>query len=344
MPTYTCDRCLKEFSQKSHYTTHLKRKKPCQNNKSKIEEVVEKMVNEKIDNSLHKKLIYKNKNKITQTKDTMETPNIEIKNMDGMTFLKTIKNNSIDLILTDPPYLISRDSGMNTHYNNVKLNEKKNIKFMKTETEWEEYKLSNKDIKFSDRQKENFLKYGTIYGKKYCVKTDYGDWDKEFTIENLNNFIEEYYKKLKKGGTLIMFFDIWKITILKELFEKYNFKQIRFIEWIKTNPQPLNSSVNYLTNCREIALLGVKGGKPTFNSKYDNGIYMYPLQGGKKRFHPTQKSLELFEELINKHSNENDTVMDTFLGGGTTAFACKNTKRNFKGCEISKEYYDKIKL
>jgi site-specific DNA-methyltransferase (adenine-specific) len=141
-----------------------------------------------------------------------------------------------------------------------------------------------------------------------------------------------------------MFFDIWKITILKELFEKHKFKQIRFIEWIKTNPQPLNSRVNYLTNCREIALLGVKGGKPTFNSKYDNGIYMFPLQGGKKRIHPTQKSILLFEELIKKHSNENDTVMDTFLGGGTTASACKNTNRNFKGCELSKEYYDKITI
>jgi site-specific DNA-methyltransferase (adenine-specific) len=115
------------------------------------------------------------------------------------------------------------------------------------------------------------------------------------------------------------------------------------IEWIKTNPQPLNSSVNYLTNCREIALLGIKGSKPTFNSKYDNGIYMFPLQGGKARFHPTQKSVSLFEELIKKHSNENDTVLDTFLGGGTTAIACRNTKRGFKGCEISTEYFDKIK-
>ena len=129
---------------------------------------------------------------------------------------------------------------------------------------------------------------------------------------------------------------------LKDMMEKHKFKQIRFIEWIKTNPQPLNSNTNYLTNCREIALLGIKGSKPTFNSKYDNGIYMYPLQGGKNRFHPTQKSLLLFEELIKKHSNENDTVLDTFLGSGTTAFACKNTKRHFKGCEISKEYYDKM--
>ena len=99
---------------------------------------------------------------------------------------------------------------------------------------------------------------------------------------------------------------MWKITNLKELLEKYKFKQIRFIEWIKTNPQPLNSKVNYLTNCREIALLAVKGSNPTFNSKYDKGIYEYPLQGGKNRFHPTQKNLELFENLINKHSNEND--------------------------------------
>ena len=97
-----------------------------------------------------------------------------------------------------------------------------------------------------------------------------------------------------------------------------------------------------LTNCREIALLGIKGGKPTFNSKYDNAIYKFPLQGGKARFHPTQKSLLLFEELIKKHSNEGDTVVDTFLGGGTTAIACKNTNRQFKGCEISKEYYDKV--
>jgi site-specific DNA-methyltransferase (adenine-specific) len=254
--------------------------------------------------------------------------------------LTTIPNNSVDLILTDPPYIISKETGMNAHYNNVKQNEENNIEFVKTEEEWETYKVEN-EIE-DDENKEKYMKYGTIYGKKYCVKTDYGDWDSDFTMELLDQFIGEYYKKLKKGGTLIIFFDLWKITPLKDLMEKHKFKQIRFIEWIKTNPQPLNSSVNYLTNCREIALIGIKGAKPTFNSKYDNGIYMFPLQGGKNRFHPTQKSLPLFEELIAKHSNENDLVLDTFLGGGTTAIACKNKKRRFKGCEISKEYIDKV--
>jgi len=49
------------------------------------------------------------------------------------------------------------------------------------------------------------------------------------------------------------------------------------------------------------------------------------IQGGKIKTHPTQKNLKLFEELIIKHSNENDIVLDTFLGGGTTSIACKKT-------------------
>jgi site-specific DNA-methyltransferase (adenine-specific) len=234
---------------------------------------------------------------------------------------------------------------MDKHYNAVKENEEKGIKYVKTEDEWLEYKNNNNLISEKGEleiQKENYLRYGTIYGKKYCVRTDYGEWDKNFTMDDMDAFIGEYYKKLKKGGTMIIFFDLWKITDLKQLMEKNKFKQIRFIEWIKTNPQPLNSKVNYLTNCREIALLGIKGTKPTFNSQYDNGIYMYPLQGGKNRFHPTQKSLPLFEDIIKKHSNENDVILDTFLGSGTTAIAAKNTNRQFKGCEISKEYYDKL--
>ena len=300
-----------------------------------------------LENSKKKKILKKEVELIIDETETIvidnETQiNIDIKNMCGIEYLKTINNDSIDLILTDPPYIISKDSGMNEHYNNVKFNEENNITNVKTEEEWVKYKKNSGGKIVNDDKKENYMKYGTIYGKKYCVKTDYGEWDMEFTMDKLEQFICEYYNKLKKGGTLIMFFDLWKISLLKEIMEKHKFKQIRLIEWIKTNPQPLNSSVNYLTNCREIALLGIKGAKPTFNSKYDNGIYMFPLQGGKNRFHPTQKSLSLFEELIKKHSNENDIILDTFLGGGTTAIACKNTKRNFKGCELSSEYYDKI--
>lgn len=270
---------------------------------------------------------------------------IEVKNAEGLEYLDTIDDNSIDLILTDPPYIISKESGMNIHYNNVKNNTN-----TKTEEEWIEYKKTldkpEKELKMDKGKgwsKSNYLKYGTILGKKYATQTDYGEWDKQFTIDILEQFIEKYYKKLKKGGTCIIWFDMWKISYLKELMEKYKFKQIRFIEWIKTNPQPINSKVNYLTNCREVAVLGIKVSKPTFNSKYDNGIYRFPMASGRNKFHPTQKNLQLFEELVKKHSNENDTVLDTFLGGGTTAIACKNLNRYFYGCEIDETYYEKIK-
>jgi site-specific DNA-methyltransferase (adenine-specific) len=69
---------------------------------------------------------------------------------------------------------------------------------------------------------------------------------------------------------------------------------------------------------------------------------MFPLQGGKNRFHPTQKSLALFEELVKKHSNPGDIILDTFLGSGTTAIAAKNTGRQYKGCEVNTEYFKKI--
>jgi DNA modification methylase len=280
---------------------------------------------------------------------------MNLQNTDGISFLNELENNSVNLVLTDPPYITSRKTGMDEHAKKVKEMEKSsdNVKSeeewnaLKTEEEWEKWfdkgKVPTKQrTKKLATLKNNYMKYGTIYGKKYAVVTDYGDWDNNFTLELLETFIEHYYRVLKNGGTAIIFFDIWKISELKEIMERVGFKQMRFIEWIKTNPQPLNSKRNYLTNCREIALCGIKKSKPTFNSKYDNGIYSFPLQGGKNRFHPTQKSLALFEELIKKHSNENDIILDTFLGSGTTARAAQNTKRICHGCEVSQEYFDKM--
>ena len=267
-----------------------------------------------------------------------------VENKDGIDFLNSLDDNSIDLILTDPPYIISKESGMNKFVDEVaKLDASGKNK--KTEEEWIVFK--EKKGYLDDNYKTNYIKYGNTSGNKYAFKTDFGKWDKEFTMEKLEEFVKLFYKKLRKGGTCIIFFDLWKLETLKAIMEraktnKNGFKQIRFIEWVKTNPMPLNQKTNYLTNCREVALLGVKGGKPTFHSKYDKGIYEFPIQGGKSRTHPTQKSLPLFEELIKKHSNEGDLVVDPFLGGGTTAFACKNTNRRFIGCEIDAKYVDII--
>ena len=218
---------------------------------------------------------------------------IELFNKSCFDYLKTIDGNSIDLVLIDPPYEISKPTG--------------------------------------------FASGGGV--ERFAVSMDFGDWDKNFS--GLDVVIQECYRVLKKGGTFICFYDLWKITTLKEQMETSKFKQIRFIEWVKTNPVPLNSSVNYLTGAREIALAGVKGGKPTFNDKYHKGIYEYPIYHDKERFHPTQKPVNLITELIEKHSHKGDVVLDCFSGSGTTALSAMKSGRSFKGCELDVGYHQK---
>ena len=140
---------------------------------------------------------------------------------------------------------------------------------------------------------------------------------------------------------MIIFYDIWKSNKIKEAAENNGFKQPRIGQWVKNNPTPINSKVNYLSNAIEYFFTFVKGGNPTFNSSYDKGIYNYPLCHGKERTeHPTQKPLGLIKDIILKHTNENDIVLDTFGGSGTLAVACKESNRNYIIIEKDKEYYD----
>ena len=218
-------------------------------------------------------------------------------NQDCFEFLPKIPSQSINLVLIDPPYTVSRSTN---------------------------FQSGKETGKNTDR---------------FRVSMNFGNWDS--TFKGLDIVIKEAYRVLKNSGTLICFYDVWKITTLKKYFEEASFKQLRFIEWIKTNPVPLNSKINYLTNSREIAVTGIKKSKPVFHSVYDNGVYFYPICRDKNRFHPTQKPIALINDLILKHSNKGDTILDCFSGSGTTAVAAFMQDRNFIGCEISKEYYEK---
>lgn len=177
---------------------------------------------------------------------------------------------------------------------------------------------------------------------RFRVSMNFGEWDT--MSADLPYVIRECHRVLRKGGTFICFYDLYKITTLREWMREAGFTQIRFIEWIKTNPVPLNSKRNYLTNAREVGVCGCKGGSPVFHSEYDNGIYSFPICRDKGRFHPTQKPIALMEALIRKHSNEGDLVLDCFAGSATTAVAAHNSNRDFIGCEMCQEYYDKAML
>jgi site-specific DNA-methyltransferase (adenine-specific) len=63
-----------------------------------------------------------------------------------------------------------------------------------------------------------------------------------------------------------------------------------------------------------------------------------PNRNGK--LHPTQKPVDLCEWLIKTYSNEGDTILDNCMGSGTTGVACKNTNRNFIGIELDTNYFN----
>ena len=107
-----------------------------------------------------KKVVIKRKKKVTRVVEKQPETDIEIKLQEGLEYLSTLQDKSIDLVLTDPPYIISRDSGMNTHYNTVKENERKNVQQVKTQAEWLAYKTENGLT--DDSKREKYIKYGTI--------------------------------------------------------------------------------------------------------------------------------------------------------------------------------------
>ncbi len=71
-------------------------------------------------------------------------------------------------------------------------------------------------------------------------------------------------ESLKKEGTLIMFYDIWKSSTIKFYADKYKFKQHRICQWQKSNPVPINSNINYLSNAIEYSFFIYKRKKSDF--------------------------------------------------------------------------------
>lgn len=76
-------------------------------------------------------------------------------------------------------------------------------------------------------------------------------------------------------------------------------------------------------------------------SRRNNWWYLVPQKEEGSDFHPAVYPLKLAREHIYSWTNESDTVLDPFMGSGTTAVACIKEKRHFIGFELNKQYFDK---
>lgn len=184
--------------------------------------------------------------------------------------------------------------------------------------------------------KENNIK--TMADRKGRNGLDFGKWDKEFDVSNLLPVIT----KLRKGGSLVLFHSFEQYSQLIEVLTPYLYLKDRFI-WEKTNPMPRNADRRYVVNI-EMGSWWTTGSEWTFNRQnmtYDSCVMRYPSEsgGGYTRYHPTQKNVNMMKELILRHSNEGDMVLDPYMGSGSTGVACVSTNRRFIGVELDETYY-----
>ena len=112
--------------------------------------------------------------------------------------------------------------------------------------------------------------------------------------------------------------------------------------WCKTNPTPATNDT-WLPDL-EYCLVFKQKGSPRYNDGYDikSKYYVSPINKKDKELwgHPTIKPLELVERHIKHSTNEGDTVLDCFMGSGTTGVACRNLNRKFIGIEIEDNYFE----
>lgn len=139
----------------------------------------------------------------------------------------------------------------------------------------------------------------------------------------------------KCKGSIYIFCGTEQVSEIRKQMVK-NGLSTRLCIWEKTNPSPMNGQHIWLSGI-ECCVFG-KFKNATFNEHCKNTVFRFP--NGKSKIHPTQKPLQLMEYLIKASSNENDLILDPFMGSGSTGVACLNTNRNFIGIELNEEYFN----
>lgn len=222
---------------------------------------------------------------------------------DALVELKKIPSESIDLIVTDPPYNLSKDYGKT-----------------KDNLEFEEYLEWSR--KWLTEAKRVLKKDGTIYvfmGVRFIAYI-YQILERELGFE-FNSWITWYYTQGigKTKGFSPRHDDILMFT----KSSKFNF----YLDEVRV-PQKYYRSIN-----------NMRGANPGNVWEFSHVHY---CQKNRKP-HPTQKPEGLYERMILASSREGDTVLDPFVGSGTALRVCQQLGRNCIGIDINPEYIEATK-
>ena len=166
---------------------------------------------------------------------------------------------------------------------------------------------------------------------------DFGEWDKNF---DLFSYLDIAYKLLDKNGSIIIFNDWKNLGDIVRYGENLGFVCKDMIRLEKSNPMPRNRDRRYITDYECAVWLTMPKAKWIFNRQsetYERPKFIGSIESG---LHPTQKNTLLMEWLVKIHSNENQVILDPFMGSGTTGVACKNLNRKFIGIELDENYFN----
>ena len=150
-------------------------------------------------------------------------------------------------------------------------------------------------------------------------------------------WIKEIDRITKEDAHLYIFCSHHKVDFFKSEIEKYR-KVKNILIWEKNNHGSGDLLGDYAPKY-EMILFCSNGDKKLNGGRDANIIKANRTQNN---LHPTEKPVNLMEYFIEKSSEKNDLVLDTFAGSGSTLVACKNTNRNFIGFEIEETYINTI--
>jgi len=154
------------------------------------------------------------------------------------------------------------------------------------------------------------------------IDLDFGNWDKFDSEQDYLSFSKKWFSEcirvLRKGGHFLSFWDKHKLTFFRDWALELNCKVRQCLWWIKTNPVPQARKVSFMSAVECIFWDYFMHCIPGHTSKSDGD-----------RVHPCQKPTKLLQWIISYLSNQDDIILDPFIGSGSTAIACIRLKKKF---------------